>query len=94
MKRAALDTFATFQAGLSRRAETSRRRREWSRDSPARSGNTETAQQEIGDSPSLVERQKTRQQEMEAVSKALAVLSGDDAHDLFSKVTVFKAVGG
>jgi chromosome segregation ATPase len=31
------------------------------------------------------ERQKTRQQEMEACSKALAVLSGDDAHDLFSK---------
>ena len=26
------------------------------------------------------ERQKTRQLEMEAVSKALAVLSGDDAH--------------
>mmetsp|Transcript_124130 Transcript_124130/g.185538 ORF Transcript_124130/g.185538 Transcript_124130/m.185538 type:complete len:649 (+) Transcript_124130:228-2174(+) len=31
------------------------------------------------------ERQKTRQLEMQAVSKALAVLSGDDAHDLFSK---------
>merc|ERR1719337_615872 len=31
------------------------------------------------------ERQKTRQQEMEAVSKALAILSGDDAHDLFTK---------
>merc|ERR1719191_1136978 len=31
------------------------------------------------------ERQKTRQLEMEAVSKALAVLSGDDAHDLFTK---------
>merc|ERR1711972_625978 len=31
------------------------------------------------------ERQKTRQQEMQAVSKALAVLSGDDAHDLFTK---------
>jgi DNA repair exonuclease SbcCD ATPase subunit len=31
------------------------------------------------------ERQKTRQLEMEACSKALAVLSGDDAHDLFSK---------
>merc|ERR1740116_94720 len=30
------------------------------------------------------ERQKTRQLEMEAVSKALAVLSGDDAHDLFT----------
>jgi len=31
------------------------------------------------------ERQKTRQLEMEAVSKALAVLAGDDAHDLFTK---------
>jgi len=31
------------------------------------------------------ERQKTRQLEMEAVSKALAVLSGDEAHDLFTK---------
>jgi len=31
------------------------------------------------------ERQKTRQLEMEACSKALAVLSSDDAHDLFSK---------
>jgi len=31
------------------------------------------------------ERQKTRQDEMSAVSKALAVLSGDDAHDLFTK---------
>merc|ERR1712054_304423 len=31
------------------------------------------------------ERQKTRQLEIEAVSKALAVLSSDDAHDLFSK---------
>merc|ERR1712146_221676 len=31
------------------------------------------------------ERQKTRQMEMEAVSKALAVLSSDDAHDLFTK---------
>jgi len=31
------------------------------------------------------ERQKTRQLEMEAVSKALAVLSADDAHDLFTK---------
>jgi len=30
-------------------------------------------------------RQKTRQLEMEAVSKALAVLSTDDAHDLFTK---------
>eukprot|EP00971_Amphidinium_carterae_P209694 4159675-Amphidinium_carterae.1 len=31
------------------------------------------------------ERQKTRQDEIEAVSKALAVLSSDDAHDLFTK---------
>jgi hypothetical protein len=31
------------------------------------------------------ERSKTRQLEMEAVSKALAVLSTDDAHDLFTK---------
>merc|ERR1719475_32146 len=31
------------------------------------------------------EREKTRQLEMEAVSKALAVLSSDDAHDLFTK---------
>jgi hypothetical protein len=31
------------------------------------------------------ERSKTRQMEMEAVSKALAVLSSDDAHDLFTK---------
>merc|ERR1719223_1162042 len=31
------------------------------------------------------ERQKTRQLKMEAVSKALAVLSGDDAHDLFTR---------
>merc|ERR1711933_376332 len=31
------------------------------------------------------ERQKRRQLEMEAVSKALAVLSTDDAHDLFTK---------
>merc|ERR1719188_1251978 len=31
------------------------------------------------------ERQKTRQTEMEAVSKALEVLSGDDAHDLFTR---------
>jgi len=30
-------------------------------------------------------RQKTRQLEMEAVSKALAVLSSDDAHDVFTK---------
>merc|ERR1712188_182801 len=31
------------------------------------------------------ERQKTRQLEMEAVSKALAVLTSDDAHDLLTK---------
>jgi len=31
------------------------------------------------------ERQKTRQLEMSAVSKALAILSGDDAHDLFTR---------
>jgi len=31
------------------------------------------------------ERQKTRQLEMEAVSKALEILSGDDAHDLFTR---------
>merc|ERR1719335_958024 len=31
------------------------------------------------------ERSKTRQLEMEACSKALAVLSSDDAHDLFGK---------
>merc|ERR1711933_427913 len=31
------------------------------------------------------ERQKTRQLEMEAVSKALAILSGDEAHDLFTR---------
>merc|ERR1719359_2250159 len=30
-------------------------------------------------------RQKTRQEEIQAVSKAMAVLSGDDAHDLFTK---------
>jgi len=35
------------------------------------------------------ERQKTRQLEMEACSKALAVLSGDDAHDLFSSTFNF-----
>merc|ERR1719265_2377505 len=35
------------------------------------------------------ERQKTRQLEMEACSKALAVLSGDDAHDLFTKTFNF-----
>merc|ERR1719263_2374594 len=33
------------------------------------------------------ERQKTRQLEMEACSKALAVLSSDDAHDLFTKTS-------
>merc|ERR1719359_1563384 len=31
------------------------------------------------------ERQKTRQEEMAAVSKALAILSSDDAHDLFTR---------
>jgi len=31
------------------------------------------------------ERQKTRAEEMSAVSKALAILSSDDAHDLFTK---------
>merc|ERR1719310_252976 len=31
------------------------------------------------------EHQKTRQLEMEAVSKALAILSTDDAHDLFTR---------
>merc|ERR1712048_465714 len=31
------------------------------------------------------ERQKTRQIEMEAVSKALSILSSDDAHDLFTR---------
>jgi len=31
------------------------------------------------------ERQKTRQEEMKAVSEALSVLSGDDAHDLFTR---------
>jgi len=30
-------------------------------------------------------RQKTRSEEMEAVSKTIAVLSGDDAHDLFTR---------
>merc|ERR1719456_283119 len=33
----------------------------------------------------MAERQKTRSMEMEACSKALAVLSGDEAHDLFAK---------
>ena len=37
------------------------------------------------------ERQKTRQLEMEACSKALAVLSSDDAHDLFSTGDTKKA---
>jgi len=31
------------------------------------------------------ERQKTRQQEMQAVSQAISVLSNDDAHDLFTR---------
>jgi len=35
------------------------------------------------------ERQKTRSLEMEACSKALAVLSSDDAHDLFSRTLGF-----
>merc|ERR1712110_1403226 len=35
------------------------------------------------------ERTKTRQLEMEACSKALAVLSSDDAHDLFTKTFNF-----
>jgi hypothetical protein len=35
------------------------------------------------------ERQRARQEEMGAVSKALAVLSGDDAHDMFSKTLGF-----
>jgi len=34
-------------------------------------------------------RQKTRTEEMEAVAKALEILSGDDAHDLFSKTFSF-----
>ena len=42
------------------------------------------------------ERQKTRQLEMEACSKALAVLSSDDAHDLFTfgdtKMCVFEVL--
>merc|ERR1719149_169801 len=38
------------------------------------------------------ERQKTRQLEMEACSKALAVLSSDDAHDLFTKTFNFVQV--
>jgi DNA repair exonuclease SbcCD ATPase subunit len=39
------------------------------------------------------ERQKTRQLEMEAVSKALSVLSGDDAHDLFTRTFNFLQSG-
>jgi hypothetical protein len=39
------------------------------------------------------ERQKTRQAELGAVSKALAVLSGDDAHDLFSRTFSFVQKG-
>merc|ERR1719261_519929 len=35
------------------------------------------------------ERQKTRQLETEACSKALALLTSDDAHDLFSKTLSF-----
>merc|ERR1719271_1553935 len=35
------------------------------------------------------QRQKTRSLEMEACSKALAVLSGDDAHDLFTRTFNF-----
>merc|ERR1719456_1811469 len=37
----------------------------------------------------MAERQKTRALETEACSKALAVLSGDDAHDLFTKTFNF-----
>lgn len=37
----------------------------------------------------MAQRQKTRNLEIEAVSKALAVLSGDDAHDLFTKTFNF-----
>jgi len=37
----------------------------------------------------MAERQKTRAMETEACSKALAVLSGDDAHDLFTKTFNF-----
>merc|ERR1719262_1010911 len=33
----------------------------------------------------FAQRQKTRGEEIEAVSKAMAILSGDDAHDLFTK---------
>lgn len=38
------------------------------------------------------QRQKTRQEEITAVSQALAVLSNDDAHDLFSKTLGFLQV--
>merc|ERR1712216_557346 len=34
-------------------------------------------------------RQKTRTEEMEAVAKAMEILSGDDAHDLFAKTFNF-----
>merc|ERR1719238_914330 len=39
------------------------------------------------------ERQKTRQLEMEATSKALALLNSDEAHDLFSKTFSFVSTG-
>merc|ERR1719443_415534 len=35
------------------------------------------------------ERQKTRQEEISAVSEAISILSADDAHDLFSKTLGF-----
>ena len=35
------------------------------------------------------QRQKTRQEEIMAVSEALKVLSDDDAHDMFSKTLGF-----
>ena len=38
------------------------------------------------------ERQKTRQEEIQAVSEALALLSSDDAHDLFTKTFNFVQV--
>merc|ERR1719207_92103 len=37
----------------------------------------------------MEERTKTRQLEIEAVSKALEILSSDDAHDLFTKTFSF-----
>merc|ERR1719261_1218879 len=40
----------------------------------------------------MVERQKARTLEIEACSKALAVLSSDDAHDLFTKTFNFVQV--